>query len=291
MKKPFALVLGGGGGKGAYQIGAWQALREYEVDKLIGAVAGTSVGALNTALFVQGDFEAARNVWNQVDNDKILYLDKNRYLQALKKFQLGRIFSDGVFSNQGLLNLLTANTDLEKVSRAQMPAFATCSRIPEFSLKNFKLPELTASYIRINGLPPEEISAVLLASSAIPVVFDSVEIKGEHYVDGGLVDNVPIQPLYDLGFRKFIVINLDMYQRLPREQFRDADIIEIMPDHTRTENITGILDFAPEAIQAHFQDGYNDTFLTLSSRFSLPKKQTLAQKLRSLLPGKKSIEG
>jgi len=150
---------------------------------------------------------------------------------------------------------------------------------------------LEPTYFCINGLPPKEITSILLASSAIPFVFDTVMIKGCNYVDGGLADNLPLRPLYDLGFRKFIVVNLDMYQRLPREEFRDADIIEVMPDHTRTENITGILDFAPDSIQAHINQGYNDTFLTLSSRFTLPNRRSFSVTLKALLPGSRSIKG
>lgn len=43
------------GGKGAYQIGVWKALRELNIENQIVAIAGTSVGALNAALFYQGD--------------------------------------------------------------------------------------------------------------------------------------------------------------------------------------------------------------------------------------------
>ena len=50
MKK-LGLVLGGGGGLGSYQIGVWKALREYEVDKMIKAISGTSVGVLNVRNF------------------------------------------------------------------------------------------------------------------------------------------------------------------------------------------------------------------------------------------------
>ena len=59
-----ALVLSGGGAKGAYQIGVWKALDEYHVSERISVVSGTSVGSLNAALFAAGDYEAARNLWN-----------------------------------------------------------------------------------------------------------------------------------------------------------------------------------------------------------------------------------
>ena len=62
MKK-LGLVLGGGGGLGSYQIGVWKALKEYEVDKMIKAIAGTSVGVLNACLIAQNNYEAAEYIW------------------------------------------------------------------------------------------------------------------------------------------------------------------------------------------------------------------------------------
>ena len=71
QKKEFGLVLAGGGGKGAYEIGVWKALRETGKIK-IGAVSGTSVGALNAVLFAVGDYESAEDIWMHIDMDKIL---------------------------------------------------------------------------------------------------------------------------------------------------------------------------------------------------------------------------
>ena len=53
------LVLAGGGGKGAYQIGVWRYLKEKGLDQYVGGVSGTSVGALNAVLFAAGDIFAA----------------------------------------------------------------------------------------------------------------------------------------------------------------------------------------------------------------------------------------
>ena len=66
------LVLEGGGGKGSYQIGVWKAIRELGLEKKIVAVSGTSVGALNAALFAKGDFETACQIWREIDTDTIL---------------------------------------------------------------------------------------------------------------------------------------------------------------------------------------------------------------------------
>ena len=69
-KEKRAVVLGGGGAKGAYQIGVWQALRELGLDFQV--VTGTSVGALNGALMAQGEFEAAYDLWWNMDNTQVM---------------------------------------------------------------------------------------------------------------------------------------------------------------------------------------------------------------------------
>lgn len=283
MTKSWGLVLGGGGAKGAYQIGAWKAIREYGLDKKITAVAGTSVGGLNTALFLQGDWEQAREIWGKVDNDSILVLDKAKHLEHLKAFKLKRIFTDGVFSNQGLLEIIQLHLNFEKISASPVTAFVTCSKLPRFSLGRILKRSLEPTYFRLNGQAAETILSILLASSAIPFIFDPVAIGDSNYVDGGAADNLPIFPLYDMGYRRFIVINLDKTMRLPREKFRDADIIEVMPDQTIKESLTGVLDFSPSSIQAYIDEGYADTFLSLSARFPLPKKGGVFQGLRQLL--------
>lgn len=66
MKKGVGLVLAGGGGKGAYFIGVWKALREYGVDKNITALSGTLIGELNAVLFAQGDYELAEHIWRGI---------------------------------------------------------------------------------------------------------------------------------------------------------------------------------------------------------------------------------
>ncbi len=57
------IVLSGGGARGAYQIGVWRALRELGCEKEIAVATGSSVGALNAAMFVQGNLERAEAMW------------------------------------------------------------------------------------------------------------------------------------------------------------------------------------------------------------------------------------
>lgn len=73
LTKEYGLVLDGGGARGAYQIGAWKALREAGVK--INAVAGTSVGALNGALICMGDVEKAEQIWRDITYSRVMDVD------------------------------------------------------------------------------------------------------------------------------------------------------------------------------------------------------------------------
>ena len=80
LEKEYGLVLEGGGAKGAYQIGAWRALKEAGVK--IKGVAGTSVGALNGALICMDDYENAKKVWENITYSKIMSV-KDEQMQKL----------------------------------------------------------------------------------------------------------------------------------------------------------------------------------------------------------------
>lgn len=59
-----AIALAGGGTKGAYQVGAWKAMRELGIPFDI--VTGTSIGSVTAALMVQGDFDRAWELWTHI---------------------------------------------------------------------------------------------------------------------------------------------------------------------------------------------------------------------------------
>jgi predicted acylesterase/phospholipase RssA len=67
------LVLAGGGGKGAYQIGCWKAMRNHGV--VPDVVAGTSAGSLNVAMMVRGDLDAAEYIWSHLSASQLFRLD------------------------------------------------------------------------------------------------------------------------------------------------------------------------------------------------------------------------
>ena len=64
MKKEYGLVLAGGGTKGAYEVGAWKALKELNIN--ITAIVGTSIGAINGALFLQDNYEKIIELYDNI---------------------------------------------------------------------------------------------------------------------------------------------------------------------------------------------------------------------------------
>ena len=76
------LVLSGGGGKGAYELGVWKALKDLGVDRYIDVFSGTSIGAFNAVLFAQDNLEAAEALWEEVTIEKLIPISK---LDLLKR--------------------------------------------------------------------------------------------------------------------------------------------------------------------------------------------------------------
>ena len=64
-QKKVALVLGGGGSRGAYEAGVWQALTELGIE--IDIVTGCSVGAINAAMVVQGNVDLTAQLWREIE--------------------------------------------------------------------------------------------------------------------------------------------------------------------------------------------------------------------------------
>ena len=71
------LVLEGGGTKGAYQLGAYKALKELGVE--FDGVVGTSIGALNAAFIVQGDYEIMKDIWLNRDYKSFMDIEEDFY--------------------------------------------------------------------------------------------------------------------------------------------------------------------------------------------------------------------
>ncbi|MBQ6180257.1 MAG: patatin-like phospholipase family protein [Ruminococcus sp.] len=274
----FALVFAGGGGKGAYEIGVWKALSE-KCSLPIGAVSGSSVGALNAAMFAIGELETAEKLWTDLSKDKVLTgrkTDPYAGIAGLLSGQGGGIQemlsvilganNGGFFSKDGLEVLIKDSGIPEKISSSTIPCYVTCTR------KN----DMRRSSFLLNKHEPREVTEILLASSAIPFIFPPQTVNGEQYIDGGLTDNIPAAPLYDTGWRKFIVVHLEQCTEAKKDSFRqrfpDAGFIHISPEKEQGGFMDGTLDFSRSSAERRISEGYSDTIRQIESGLlSLPE--------------------
>lgn len=239
-RKEWALVFGGGGGKGAYQVGIWKALREMGFEQFVTAVSGASVGSLNTALFGIGDLDLAIKIWEDITPSQFLDLE-------VKADQDGD-GRTGIFSREGLEYIMKHKLDLNKVSSSEILLYANASKMVGSKLETV--------YFHLNGKSADLIGKILLASSAIPFVYEPVKVGDYWYQDGGLKDNLPIIPLYQMGYRKFILCALGKLEELPEKKFPGAEFINLSPEKSLGGLISGTLDFTAKGVSPRLETGY-----------------------------------
>ncbi len=165
MKKyKIGIALGGGGSRGFAHLGVLKALHEKGI--FPECVSGTSAGAIVGSLYAAG-----------YSPDEIFKLLKKKKFSNLSKIHIP---TDGLFSLDNLTQ------ELKKA-------------IPNDSFDGLKLP-LYVCIANLNTGRAEYINSgslhnVVQASASIPVLFSPVKIGNHYYVDGGLVDNLPVRPL------------------------------------------------------------------------------------------------
>lgn len=158
------LVLSGGGARGFAHLGVLQALNEAGVFPDI--VSGTSAGALTGALYCDGHTPG-----------EILRIMK---LHSRLDYMRPTLPRDGLLQITGIVKILETNLRAKR-------------------FEDLKIPFIAASTDLNRGKPAYfsrgELITPLIASSSIPVLFKPVIIDKTYYVDGGVLDNLPVKPI------------------------------------------------------------------------------------------------
>lgn len=268
--------MDGGGGRGAYKIGVWKYLKESKLYNSISAISGTSVGGLNSCLFALDEYDLAETIWTQKIQDKILSIDidikeicsKIALQFGIQNFVPGAsiisfftmLSTRGYFSRKGLIEIIDEYINLNELSKMEFPIYATCVELPLFETRYFKL----------NGYDTETIKKILLATSAIPIIFPKEEIEGKYYYDGVIKDDSPITPLYEEGCTDIIVIHLKADEIL-KDRREGVNIYEICPQEDLGNFFKGTLDFSTEGAYRRIEQGYRDAKEILSPVVDIAK--------------------
>ena len=253
-----ALVLSGGGARGAYEIGAWKALCDLGIN--ITGVYGTSVGSINGSGIVMEDFKKARDLWF-----KISYLNVMNISPEAEDLMKGD-FRDLTFeeyrkiirnfrTNKGidvtpLKKLLSGIISEDKVRQSGI----------DYGLSMFSVSDLKPLMLYIEQIPRGELIDYILASANFPL-FKRQVIKGDVFIDGGVYSNVPVEMAIKRGFKDIIVVDIGISTPVDIiNHFRLNNDASIKYTYIKPERQFGsFLTFEPEISRKYLLEGYLDT--------------------------------
>lgn len=256
LTKEYGLVLEGGGAKGAYQIGAWKALKEAGVK--IKGIAGTSVGALNGALICMDDLEKAEDLWENISYSQIMSVDDEIMGEIFKHKKISQdamkdmmdYIGEGGLDVAPLKKLIADSVDEEKIQNSPIDLYVLTFNVDEFR-------ELD---IDIKAAEPELIKDFLLASAYIFPVFKNEKLHGKTYIDGGVINNVPLGSLIERDYKDIIMIRIFGIGREKRVKIpEDTNVYTIAP----SSSLGSILDFEPKKSRINIKRGYFDAMRML----------------------------
>lgn len=197
------LVLGGGGARGAYEIGVWQALKELEISLPI--VTGTSVGALNGGLVLVGDVAEAKQLWLDLSTDQVLQFPQaaesitslTTLLQQMRSLTVTALRENGA-STEPLNQIIQNALDGEKMQASPSELYVCTTHLPDFEER----------VVHFDKDHPEESQACLIASASFYPAMRAKEIEGEYYMDGGYRNNLPVDVALQQGATECILVDV-----------------------------------------------------------------------------------
>lgn len=248
----YGLVLEGGGAKGSYHMGAYKAIIEEGLE--IGAIAGTSIGALNGAMIVQGDYEKALELWHDLKysmvinaNDEEIERLKHKRLDKddvkLLSEKLKMVISDRGFDITPFKNLLNTYIDEEKIRDSSI----------DFGIVTINLSDLKPIRIFKEDIPKGEMKDYLLASAFLPA-FKSEKLAGKRFLDGGFYDNLPFKLLQSRGYKDLIIVRTHA-RGVTRKIDPKINAIVISPSDDIGESYTFETEMARRNIELGYYDG------------------------------------
>ena len=245
-----ALVLAGGGSKGAYQAGCIKALQELQYNFDI--VTGTSIGALNGLLVVQQDYEALYKLWNKIKISDVLKDPINlnfSFESMISQTNLIKPFFKSYINEKG-----ADITPLKKLIHSLYNDKKIFNNKIDYGIVTVKYPNLSPLEITKQEMKPNEPVEFAIASASCFPALPIHHIKKQGYIDGGYYDNLPISLALKMGADEVIAIELS--KEANHEYYVDRPYIKLIrPSY----DLGGFLDFNREILDWRIRLGYYDT--------------------------------
>ena len=236
-----ALVLSGGGAKGSYQLGVYKALKKLKID--IDIITGTSIGGINGAFFVTGDYRKLKRLWLNTKTNELL----NYSFTSFEDYKAAAI---ELVKNKGLKfdkteNFLNQLLDENKIRKSKI----------DYGLITVNLKTKVPKILTKDEIPKGKLISYIIASAACFPAVEKKEIDGDYYVDGGYYDNLPINLAIDMGADEIIAVDLSAVGFKKKAKDKTIKIDYIKNADSKRFN----LNFDPKIAKENIKFGYNDT--------------------------------
>jgi NTE family protein len=253
----YGLALEGGGVRGAFHMGAVKALLEAGYE--FGGVTGTSIGALNGAVIVQGDFEAGYKLWESLDAPLLFDIEEKQYRKLIDRridrellvklaARMGEIIENKGIDTGKMRQVVEGIVDEEKLREAAV----------DFGLVTVSLTDLKPLELYKEDIPEGKMIDYIMASASFPG-FKLNPIEDKYFIDGGLYDNCPVNLLARKGYKEIIAIRTYGMGVTRHIRYRNVNVTNIFP----SEDLGMMLDFNSDLIKRNLQMGYYDTMRML----------------------------
>lgn len=275
-----ALVLCGGGSLGSYEVGAWRYLRER--GESFDIVCGTSIGAINGAMVALDAYEECLQLWEAVTIDKVMNEGFNisedilSNVRSITQEKFRKVVGDYI-RNKGVdispfKKLVKETIDPKKIKESK-----TTLGIVTTDYKTRKEVDVV-----LNEKPENMILPYLHASSACWPIFPMEVIRGKRYIDGGYLNNLPIDFAIRLGAEEIVAVLLHSIPKEPQHpELMDLPFVKTI----RPSRDTGtILYFEKDRLQKNIALGYLDAKKTFGASLGFTycfKKDDEYQKIAS----------
>ncbi len=239
------LMLGGGGAKGSYQVGLLEVLEKSKLIDKIDIISGASIGAINGYFYLGSDAKTLKKVWEYgIENNPIS-----------KKVNLK---DHGLFKMDILKEIDNQFTNKDKIYNCEKDLYLITTEVKSPSLLSIvQKSSWVERVFHLNKL--QSPIDYVISSASIPVVFGANELDDKYFIDGGLVNNNPIDVLIEKGAKLIFVAPLE--KPINYEEIADADvtIVELTPDaifpHKLLDQLKSIVGFDLEEMANKIEYG------------------------------------
>lgn len=243
-----AVVLSGGGARGAYEVGVWKALKKLHIKYDI--VTGTSIGAINGFMMVQKDLNKCLKLWRRINYD-LLYEN------------FGKVDDSKTMYLAYFNSMIKGGLDTEKIrliiDKYYNPRRLYRSKI-KYGIVAYNLTTNKAIYATKSDTTALKLKDYILASATCFPIFKATKVENDLLIDGGYCDNFPINLAIDLGAKEVIAVDLGAIGIKRQVKDKNIDITYIKPNN----KLDSFLMFDSKVTKRMINLGYNDTMKTFN---------------------------